>query len=467
MIIKNLDNVKHYDVVILGAGPAGITTAMSLPASIKVLLVEAGDLGYSDLSQQFYDGTVVGDTYSDLRDCRLRQLGGSSLHWGGKTRTLDEFDFSVKDYVPKAHWPIQKKDIDKFLVRAAEILNVKPHFQKTPCQWDPNVLNLPFEFSPVRFKRRYFQHLVDSKNIDLIVNTAMTAAKIKDSSIKEVTLSNTSGEKAEIQSNYYIFAMGGIENSRILKYVASENPQSALSKNKNIGAYWMEHPHATIGDFFYNLPEHTHWHVGISDEKRRELKILACNLNFTTQYENVNDGKVKKLLRDLMCANETIGSEVSLGLGRNYCGGHIDATWEQEPRFDNRVDLDAEVDAFGIPKPILRWERSDMDLRTIRKTAEYVAESMAKSKQAKVRIREWVWTDMKDADIVGGGHHLGGTRMSSSKDDGVVDANLKVWDMSNLYIAGSSVFPSGGHANPTLTITQLALRLAEHLTTRA
>ena len=69
-----------------------------------------------------------------------------------------------------------------------------------------------------------------------------------------------------------------------------------------------------------------------------------------------------------------------------------------------------------------------------------------------------------DDDEIGGHHHMGGTRMGHGNDlYDVVDKNLKVLETRNLYIVGSSVFRTGGHANPTLTITQLSLRLADHL----
>ena len=58
---------------------------------------------------------------------------------------------------------------------------------------------------------------------------------------------------------------------------------------------------------------------------------------------------------------------------------------------------------------------------------------------------------------------MGGTRMAQSAEKGVVDSNCRVYGQDNLYVGGSSVFPSGGDANPTLTIVQLSLRLAEHL----
>jgi len=469
VILNSIDKnfTKTYDVIILGTGPAGITTAISLPPSMKVLLVEAGDIDYSEKSQKSYEGLVIGDHYLDLKFCRLRQFGGTSGHWEGKCRSLDDFDFASKTYAPKAHWPIKKADLNEFLIPASQILKIKPDFSSKPYNWDSNVENLTFDFSSVRFKTQYLNKISISENIDLMTNTAMTAVKIDGDSIKEVILTNLRGEEFVLKSKYYVFAMGGIENGRMLKFVAVDNPGSSLSKNRNVGAYWMEHPHHTVGDYFYNLPDNDRWHMGISEQKKRDLGVLNCNLNFTSQLDTSSDGKVKKLLRDLICADEKIGSEISYGLGRNYCGGLIDAAWEQEPRFDNRIDLDTKVDAFGIPKTILNWQKSDFDLRTIRLTAEYIAESLAKNNQAKVRLREWLWTGKyPENDLIAGSHHMGGTIMSSSRLDGVVDANLKSWDLSNLYIAGSSVFPSSGHANPTLTIVQLALRLAKHLKTQ-
>jgi choline dehydrogenase-like flavoprotein len=65
--------------------------------------------------------------------------------------------------------------------------------------------------------------------------------------------------------------------------------------------------------------------------------------------------------------------------------------------------------------------------------------------------------------VTGGRHHMGTTRMSDSPATGVVDADCRVFGVDNLYVAGSSVFPTVGYANPTLTIVALALRLAEHL----
>jgi choline dehydrogenase-like flavoprotein len=84
------------------------------------------------------------------------------------------------------------------------------------------------------------------------------------------------------------------------------------------------------------------------------------------------------------------------------------------------------------------------------------------------KFNNWLLTEgpFPDSIETGGHHHLGGTRMGTNISDGVVDINLKVFNKENLYILGSSVFPTGGHANPTLTILQLAMRLSSHLLQR-
>ncbi|HEX7007630.1 MAG TPA: GMC family oxidoreductase, partial [Alphaproteobacteria bacterium] len=94
----------------------------------------------------------------------------------------------------------------------------------------------------------------------------------------------------------------------------------------------------------------------------------------------------------------------------------------------------------------------------------------AAQKYANVKLSDWLLDDTTPIPTVGedqwlgaGWHHMGTTRMASTATEGVVDENCRVFGVNNLYIAGSSVFSTGGHANPTLTIVQLTLRLGEHL----
>ena len=88
----------------------------------------------------------------------------------------------------------------------------------------------------------------------------------------------------------------------------------------------------------------------------------------------------------------------------------------------------------------------------------------------RARVHDWMLeptpTEIDDfPDLVGGKHHMGGARMSETPATGVVDADCRIHGIENAYVAGSAIYPTAGHANPTVTIVQFALRLADHLKT--
>ena len=97
MILQKLDNVNldNFPVVIFGSGPAGMSTALELEKKdINSLIVEAGDEYFSKNSQEFYKGEIIGDPLQDLSASRLRQLGGTSGHWGGWCKPIEKYNFS-------------------------------------------------------------------------------------------------------------------------------------------------------------------------------------------------------------------------------------------------------------------------------------------------------------------------------------------------------------------------------------
>ena len=122
---------------IIGAGPAGISIAHKLgKANIPTVIFEAGGNDYSDESQDFYKGKVIGDPYFDLDATRLRFLGGSSNHWAGWCRVLEAHDFLPKPYVPHTGWPITRAAIEPFLPEAFEILGIQPFATDVPISPD-------------------------------------------------------------------------------------------------------------------------------------------------------------------------------------------------------------------------------------------------------------------------------------------------------------------------------------------
>lgn len=141
----------------------------------------------------------------------------------------------------------------------------------------------------------------------------------------------------------------------------------------------------------------------------------------------------------------------------------LDMNVEQEPQRASRVTLSSETDRHGLRRLSIDWKMSELDIATARAAYSALSNGLATSG---VGVIEESLADLNEAamDAVAvGGHHIGLARMSDDPARGVVDADCKVHGLDNLYVAGAAVFPTSGHANPTLTIVALALRLADRL----
>ena len=144
-------------------------------------------------------------------------------------------------------------------------------------------------------------------------------------------------------------------------------------------------------------------------------------------------------------------------------GFALETVVEPTPLADSRVTLGNELDPLGVPRVRVEWRLGELEKHTIRRTQEILGEEMVRSGAGKVVVeapREGEdWPDT----LNGCWHHMGTTRMHRDPRKGVVDADCRVHGVENLFIAGSSVFPTGGSDTPTITIVALALRLAGHI----
>jgi choline dehydrogenase-like flavoprotein len=147
---------------------------------------------------------------------------------------------------------------------------------------------------------------------------------------------------------------------------------------------------------------------------------------------------------------------------------------EQAPNPDSRVLLSRDTDATGMPRISLDWRLNRQDVESVAALVEAFGRAVAHAGLGKVEMAEWLrsgsaqWiTDpLISAHPLGGYHHLGTTRMAADPRQGVTDEWGRVHGVENLYVAGSSLFPTSGWANPTLTIIALALRTANHIAGR-
>jgi GMC oxidoreductase len=140
----------------------------------------------------------------------------------------------------------------------------------------------------------------------------------------------------------------------------------------------------------------------------------------------------------------------------------IVADFEQEPDCESRLMLSSDIDALGMRRVIVDWRISELERQTARHLCRFIASALHKLDLGRVRGVDWLDNDAP-IGLRETHHAIGTTRMSEAPENGVVNPDCRVHGIENLYVAGCSVFPTGGHANPTLTIIALAVRLADHL----
>lgn len=460
-----------YDVAVIGAGAAGIALAQTLRSSgLTVFLAEGGGLEISERSQGLYKAEVRGDPYHDLQTGRLRYFGGTTGHWGGDCRPLDSRDFRAKRAAPWTAWPIDPEVLKPFSARARSLLGLGPFKTDEPRSGAEGLCEARWTYSdPIRFGEAYRASIAEARNVDAVLHCNFVGFERVASTIQTARFVNFDGVPLEVRARRYVLACGGVENSRILLNENRKFNDALGNGNGLVGRYWFTHLAVKAARIAVFDPADLEpidpgasmrvWTWTPTRGERLDVLNACAKIYLDTERDAA-------LLADLADA-PGLSPRLSRRLGRARTRtGRVTVWIEQEPRRENRILLDEALDELGMPRAVLQFRRSPLDHRTVLKMTLDAADHLARHDIGRARVPEWLLSDVAewDDEAVGAGYHfMGGTRMAASPEAGVVDSDCKVFGVDNLYVAGSSVFPSGGHANPTYTIVQLALRLADHL----
>jgi len=473
---------KTYDICICGTGPAGITVALELAAAgKKVAILEAGGFEYSEESQSNYSATESGISTYNLaaKRGRLRYFGGTSNHWTGMCGVFNESDFWSQRYHELPGWPIERKEILRFLPEAAHVLDLKQTdfapklFGKLPWQaFEKRVTTMS---PPTRFGTKYRDDIVKSKNIDLFIHANavdlhLSTQGTQPTHVDSILVSNYHKQLGKVIAHRYVLALGSIENARFLLNANKQFPRGVGNQAGFVGHCYMEHLNVQMGRFVTRdgspLPADGIG-LGPTESAIRDLRIGNGILSLGASGEPTEYGRLgplKKILRKVTCETDAV-REFARKFKDFTCTGDgvISTMLEQAPDRSNQVTLGSGIDQFGLKRPHIHWALSDADRRTIRTLGFELARNFVKYDLGRVQLNDFIVDPLKEIKVWPHAHQMGTTRMSAHADQGVVDRNCKLHEVNNLYIAGSSVFPTGGGINPTLTIVMLSLRLAEHL----
>jgi choline dehydrogenase-like flavoprotein len=503
------------DVCVVGGGAAGISVALGLvDHAARVILMEGGGVRPDEARPELYRGVTTGQPYYPLDECRLRYLGGSTNFWGGWCRPLDPLDFEEREWVPHSGWPFGKDHLEPHYRRAQVVCKLGPYnYDAHYWRAQPNggaiqdlsgrLSDTIFQIGPTRFGEEYRPTLQRARNICLMLHANALQVEM-DSSHRTATCihaATVAGKRFRVSARILVLAAGGIENPRILLGSSRGRQSGPGNEHDLVGRYFADHLHVPVGLLrstrgpvprFYQVHRAKDTTVrggmSVTEDVRRRERLLGCAMTLhdaddphdvlapTRQPESYES--LRLLMKSLRrgerpdrlwqhLGNVVRGIDTVAALSYRKVvrpRPHrliVGCRAEQAPNPESRVTLDDTMDCFDMRRARLHWQLTSQDLVSFEQARR-------------------IWTGQIDADrfdvtpfdsngggwpdrIAAAAHHIGTTRMHRDPKRGVVDEHCRVHGTSNLYVAGSSVFPTAGWAPPTLTIVALALRLADHI----
>jgi choline dehydrogenase-like flavoprotein len=490
----------YADVCVVGAGAAGVTVARELAGStLQVVVLESGGrkatLEADALCELEQDGLSIGP------ESRQRMLGGTTNTWWGKLATFDPIDLRTRAWVPRSGWPFDRDALEPFYRRAAHVFGLPELADarredlaplRGPVLEGEEVRPTHFYWQrpPLNFADVHRRDVEPAANVTTILDA--TATRFEPGPVPVVRAAVRAGEDLEVRARAVVLAGGGIENARLLLAWGLGNPEV-------VGRGFMDHPKGECGEVVVTsdssrLLDRSYWRgrrvgplriqrgVGLTEAAQERHGAL----NSYAMLEPVYAGKhgagasaLRRLYRqrrrslrgsDLRAMAADLPTLAGAVRFRLFDRGRLERLrlhnfLEQAPDPANRITLADRTDDVGLPVARLTWSVTDLDRHSVRVLHQAIDREVRRRGIGRVESAllddgggEGEWTITQDAS-----HHVGTTRMGADPATSVVDPQGRVHGTPGLYVAGSSVFPTSGYANPTFTIVALATRLADEL----
>ena len=503
------------DVCVVGSGAVGLVIAANLAdRGRSVVLLEGGGVGLEQRSQDLYRTVSVGHPFKGLSNTRFRVLGGTTTSWGGQVIPLDPIVFEDRPWISNMRWPIQRETLDPFFLKAYGALglgNVELDDSKVwrflkycaPRLGDDLETVLTRFIPRANFARLFKRHIDQHQKLTVVVHANMTSFSLDEAGtiVKRIYAQTIAGKTITVRAGASVLACGAIENARLLLQPLHEEKRAPWSDNRWIGRGFLDHLDSTAGAVtildrrrFHDLFDGIHLkgfrylpkiRLSSAAQRRNQLVNISAQFLYDTSehfdyikmlYRSVLDGRMPS---NILAAPRHVlpVARISLPFILRYLREHrsfkpsnasvsFGLFCEQIPNEDSVVRLSKkERDALGMFCTEIDWKINGNEIATFSAFARSVRDGLSRAGLAKIELDPALehedpafLTKVHDSN-----HQMSTTRMASTAQDGVVDVDLRVHGMKNLYVAGASVFPTTGFANPTFTAIALALRLCEHL----
>ncbi len=488
------------DFCVIGAGAMGMAMALKLAAAGRsVLLLEAGEEDITDASQDHLRCEIRGRGHIGSSSGRFRVFGGSTERWGGQAMRFDRADTIPRPGIHEAGWSLDYEGLAAWYPEAERFMGVEnaPYdqfrhdFDRTVAPdaalaefADFKIHYSVFTREP-RLRETYRTELTGSPTLHLWRGAAVTALHTGGHGRVTGATVRAGGEIGEITADHFILAAGGIENARFLLLQRDLQGIAELAELDAIGRFFQDHPGAHVAEIHgkgaarmqglfrlkHSPAMSLKGRISWGEEMRIAAGLPAVSGTFLAMRQR-SEYDTEGSARRIGSPAEWLDAAKSALLGEIYSPLHhtylaVSAEDVRDPQ--SRITLsETQQDATGMPRAKIEWK---VDPRVATSIIEYVAAVDAALKRLDFPpLRKFPCLASPDdltAALRDNSHHIGATGMGTSPRDAVVDPDSRVFGFSNFWIAGTSVLPTGSHANPTLTAFALAFRLADHLTRSA
>ena len=523
-----LPDFLRCDICIIGTGPAGATIARELSnTSLRITILESGGTERQAEADALNEIESVGwPRVMDQWLVRNRILGGSSYTWGGRCAPFDEIDLRVRDWVPYSGWPFEIDDLIPYFDRGAKYLGLgagsgfaddrvwaiighkRPKLELDEKKLSPMFWQLSRDPRTWTDRVRFGRHLATDigPNVTLVTNATVLRVNVIESgaAVESVEFATPGGRRWSLPTSTVALCTGAIENARILLTSDNVAAQGVGNNNDLVGRFLMDHPRPnvarlsveqgkalakTFGMFKSHAAGANRYHYGVrlSPDLQCAEQLPNCSIHVTALGNGTDDQPWESLKRFAMreanirqdlppvIANAGLVASglidyfiLRKGLPHKVAAFALQVMCEQFPNPDSRITLSDRRDPLGMKIPRIDWRVSEVEACAARRITELMVEQITRMGLEPPVVDEWIRDGAmvpRDAirDIA---HPTGTTRMADDPACGVVDSQCQVHGVDGLFVAGTSVFPTAGHANPTQMIVAMAVRLADTLKAR-
>lgn len=514
-------------VVGAGPVGIALTLALA-DSGLNALLIESGgdrpEKRCQDLSTL---ASYNADHHHSSEATVVRAVGGTSLRWGGRCVEFDDVDFEKRDHVQDAMWPIGHDALRPFYAAAREVLTANHAELLNQRGDDEFALSRESWTRTPNTARANRERLREHAGIIVVRHATATRMHLdaETSKLVALTIKGRAGTR-RITAPSFVFAAGGRENTRLLLDLQTHHPGLFGGLGGPLGRYYMGHLTGEIATINFSSAQQAERFLfrraetgsiirdrflpsSIKQQEQALLNIALWPDSLRPDEIIAGDGALSlfhmarhviRRARDPVFRNTISAKEATSAHFRNIAAHPIQTVYgssrlllgklfsqehypqfsfisptnsyllryhaEHSPQSASRITLSDLKDENACYRLNVDFRYVSQDYRSVIKAHDLLGAWLTRTGlgsliylKPKERLEEWV-----AAQAIDGYHQIGVTRMSSDRRNGVVDGNCRVHDIANLYIAGSSVFPTSGQANPTLPAVATALRLADHLT---